>query len=160
MKKSAPSLWIYAFCFSSFAAFGWWEIGHLTGTAGSVDLASLGAVESAQQCGQERGYLLADLAKVSPVFARTRPAASVDAPPKECVSFIMQNFIPLNSKSVAMAQCRGPKGEELASPTRGADGLGYVPPCVTEPYVNSVYHSLVDVGDCLNIPVKELLPTL
>lgn len=160
MKKSAPSLWIYAFCFSSFAAFAWWEIGHLTGPAGSVDLASLGAVETPQQCGPERGYLLSDIRKISPVFARTRPATSAEAPPKECVSFIMQNFIGLNTKSVAMAQCRGPKGEELSSPTRGADGLGYVPPCVTEPYVNSVYNSLVDVGDCLNIPVKELLPKL
>ncbi|WP_374074326.1 hypothetical protein [Bdellovibrio bacteriovorus] len=163
MKQSRASFWVYTFCFLSFAAFGWWEFSAVSNEVpGTADLASKGTVETPEQCGPERHYLLKDLKKVSPVYAGTRSQSQVGRhnPPKECVSFIMQNFIPLNSKSGAMSQCRNEKGEALLSPTKGADGAGFQPPCVTEPYVNSVYNSLVDVGDCLNIPVKELLPKL
>lgn len=153
----------YAFAFLTVAAFGWWGYMAVTKEApGRVELASRGSLETPEQCGAERNYLLKDLKSLSPVYANTRSQNSIgkDNPPKECVSFIMQNFIPLNAKSIAMSQCRDEKGNLLLSPTKGSDGAGFQPPCATESYVNSVYNSLVDVGDCLNIPVKELLPKL
>ncbi|WP_295900807.1 hypothetical protein [uncultured Bdellovibrio sp.] len=163
MKQSKASFWVYAFCFFTFAAFGWYGFSvDSKEVAGTSELASKGAFENAEQCGPARNYFLKDLKKMSAVYAGNRSQAQVSRgnPPKECVSFIMQNFIPLNSKSTAMSQCRNEEGQALLSPTKGADAAGFQPPCVTESYVNSVYNSLVDVGDCLNIPVKELLPKL
>lgn len=153
----------YTFAFLTVAAFGWWGYMAVTKEApGRVELSSRGSLETPEQCGAERNYLLKDLKNLSPVYANTRSQNSIgkDNPPKECVSFIMQNFIPLNAKSIAMSQCRDEKGSLLLSPTKGSDGAGFQPPCATASYVNSVYNSLVDVGDCLNIPVKELLPKL
>lgn len=165
MRRSNTSFWFSTFCcFVAFAGFGWYQasLNSNPETAGTADFASKGAFETAEQCGPERNYFANDLKKMSAVYAGNRSRAQLgnSNPPKECVSFIMQNFIPLNSKSGAISMCRGAKGELLASPTKGADGLGFQPPCTTEPYVNSVYNALVDVGDCLNIPVKELLPKL
>ncbi|MEN0057688.1 MAG: hypothetical protein AAGB31_02545 [Bdellovibrio sp.] len=123
-------------------------------------LASKSNFETAEQCGPERNYLLKDLKKISPVFLRTRLQAKADMPSRECISYIMQNFIPLNAKSPAMSQCKDAEGNALSAPTRGEKEKGFFPPCVTEEYVNSVYNSLMDVGDCLNVPIKELLPKL
>lgn len=157
------SFWFYVFaCFTCFAFFGWWEVTSFSTTTdmASRDIASKGSLETAEQCGPERTYYVDDLKKLSPVYAKTRAHLSQNQPPKECVSFIMQNFIPLNSPSSAIAKCKDEKGAALSSPTRGTDGAGFQPPCATETYVNSVYNALVDVGDCLSIPVKELLPKL
>ncbi|XGC79890.1 hypothetical protein ACES2L_11170 [Bdellovibrio bacteriovorus] len=159
MKHSKASFWVYTFCFLSFVAFGWNGLKTFPQeNIETIDLASKGAFESAQQCGPERSYLLKDLAKISSVYTLTRTTSQVgvNSPPKECVSFIMQNFLPLNTRTNKMAECRVP----IATPSKGADDAGFPVPCVTEPYVNSVYNALLDVGDCLNIPVKELLPKL
>lgn len=163
MKSSRASFFVYIFCFASFAAFGWWEFletkKHMPG---SMESSSRGSLETPEQCGSERNYLLKDLKTLSPVYAsyRSNTLSQTDNPPRECVSFIMQNFVPLNTKSMAMSQCRNENGAPLLSPTKGPDGAGFQPPCVTDAYVNSVYNSLIDVGDCLNIPLKELLPKL
>lgn len=157
MKKTRASFWVYTFCLLSFVAFGWNGLKQVSPVAGASDFASKGTFESSQQCGPERNYLAKDIARVSPVYTATRPSAQLGAntPPKECVSFIMQNFLPLNSATDKMAQCGKVNGKPIPVITKG-----FNPPCVTEPYVNSVYNALVDVGDCLNIPVKELLPKL
>ncbi len=130
--------------------FGWWQVVWNSPATGTRLLASNGAFESSDQCLKERRYLEDSLALIPAAFRDTR-APDQNQPPRECVSFIMQNFMPLNSSSSAVSSCSNPAGE----PARG----GYLP-CVTETYTNSVYNSLVDVGDCLNIPVKELLPKL
>lgn len=163
MKRSRTSIKVYTFLFLSMTAFGWWwTLQKSLKAPGTVDLASRGSMETPEQCGPARNYLLKDLKNLSPNYATTRLQSHVgrDIPPRECVSFIMQNFLPLNLKSIAMSQCRNEKGDLLLSPTKGADGAGYQPPCATEAYVNSIYNSLMDVGDCLNIPIKELLPKL
>ncbi|UOF01435.1 hypothetical protein [Bdellovibrio reynosensis] len=160
MKLFRTSFWVYAFCFLSFSLWGYSQLQYSGNTSGTTELASKGTYESRQQCGPERLYLENDLAKISPVFLNTRRQLDANHPPQQCVSFIMQNLVPLSARSGLFSQCRDANGASIESPTKGADGGGYYPPCVTEPYVNSVYNALMDVGDCLNIPVKEFLPKL
>lgn len=167
MQYSGRTYLAYAFCFLSFAAFGYYHMQFNTDAPqGKTDLASEAEFETPQQCGDQRNYLEKDLLQISPEFRNTRQGVEKGQPPRQCVSYIMKNFASLDTPMSFRSQCRNEKGEKLAAPVRSfktnADGKPeyFQAPCVTEPYVNSVYNSLVDVAECFNIPLKELFPKL
>lgn len=143
------------------AAFAWSEYDNsYRQKPGQSEQASRIAFETAATCGPERTYLLPSIAKISPVYRLERQSVPETRIGKECVSYIMQNFVSPSRKTQAFAQCiRGANGLP-GEPTLGEDRSGNYLPCVTEEYVNSTYNALVDVSDCLNIPMGELLPKL
>lgn len=113
--------------------------------------------ETIESCGPERAYFLQGLNNLPADYRQTRQQVADGGLPRSCVSYIMNNFIDARiNKSMSYGYCGNTSGQ----PTRGADGTGYLMPCVTESYVNSVYNSIADVSDCLNIPIKELMPKL
>ncbi|MNJ96654.1 hypothetical protein D3C87_143830 [compost metagenome] len=152
----------YILVVASLTTFAWWEMDAFHGPRqeGSLDLASKVSFETAASCGPERTYLLPSLAKISPVYRLNRSRVPETHVAKECVSYIMQNFISPRTKSSSFAQC--PRGNDglPGEPTIGEDRSGNYLPCVTQEYVNATYHALVDVSDCLNIEMGELLPKL
>lgn len=114
-------------------------------------------LETVTSCGPERNYFLKTLNQLPADYRQTRQQVQRAQIPRACVSFIMQNFIDARkTKSTVYGHCSTAAGQ----PQRGVDGNGSFMPCVTETYVNSVYNSLVDVADCLNIPIRELMPKL
>lgn len=153
MKRQQFTFWFStSLCILTSGLFGWSRLefdSSVRAPMGVADFASKGEVESFAQCSDDRKYLENSLKLVHPDFRSTRPAPTNGTPPRECVSFIMQNFIGLEAPSGAIARCNGTK---LA--------MGFKPACVTDTYVNAVYNSLADVTDCLNINMKELLPKL
>ena len=72
---------------------------------------------------------------------------------RECIALVMRSFLSSGQKfkSQSFAKCPNSKGR----PVRGVKIH-----CMTEPYVNTVYNSLVDVSDCLNIPQADLIAKL
>lgn len=114
-------------------------------------------IESVGSCGPDRNYLLKGITALPADYRQTRQQVGSSQIPRACVTYIMQNFINAKTtKSGSYGYCATKSGQ----PTRGEDGNGSYMPCVTESYVNSVYNSLLDVSDCLNIPIKELMPKL
>lgn len=125
---------------------------------GSSSLASTSEnLETVSSCGSDRNYLLKGINALPAIYRQTRIQENAGQIPRACVSYIMQHFIDAkNVKSGSYGHCESSSGQ----PNRGADGMGSYLPCVTESYVNSVYNSLADVSDCLNIPIRELMPKL
>jgi hypothetical protein len=128
--------------------------------SGQTDLASTEAYEAARSCGPERTYLLAGVEQISPMYRLNRPSVSETTIGKQCVNYIMKNFTSLKQRSEAYARCSVAQDGTPSEPSLGTDKDGHHPPCVTESYVNATYHALVDVSDCLNIPMGEMLPKL
>ncbi len=154
--------WSYLFGLFTLMAFSLWELdkSYFADYAGQIEIASTEAYETANSCGPERSYLVAGIDQISPIYRLNRPAISETTIGKQCVSYIMKNFTSLKQRSSAYARCaRAPDGTP-GEPSLGKDKEGFFPPCVTEPYVNATYHALVDVADCLNIPLGEMLPKL
>lgn len=162
MQSSRRTFYAYTFCVVAFAAFGFYEMKFETHkNEQKTELASLSLdFETPEECGRERNYLQTDIDKISPLLLRTRSEVSSSQPPRQCVTYIMKNFAPLATPLSFRSQCRDEAGNPLSSPVRKYGETGFQSPCVTEPYVNSVYNSMIDVADCFNIPMKELLPKL
>ncbi len=160
MQNSGRTFIAYTFCFLSFAAFGYYQMQYNTNIPeGTSELASTVEFETAASCGSDRTYLEKDLQQLAPDFKNSRRDVS-GQPPRQCVTYIMKNFAPLTTPMSFRAQCRDEKGFNISSPVRKYGDKGFQSPCVTETYVNSVYNSMVDVAECFNIPMKELLPKL
>lgn len=154
----------YQFVFLLCLVFGGWalfENSSYKAQEGTYEAASLSErIETAKTCGPERTYLLAGIRQISNDYLITRQGQDRILP-RACVSYVMNNFIDARkTKSPSYGLCFNEQGELTGKPYRGADKSGTYMPCVTEEYVNSVHNSLVDVADCLNIPIKELLPKL
>lgn len=175
MKNFVFTRFASAVCFVVFAAYGFYQMRVNTVTPkGTSDLASTSLdFETPESCGPERNYLEKDLAQINPLFKNTRKDISSDAPPRSCATYIMKNFASLDARLAFRSQCVDKNGRQLSSPVRFHETervneggqevekkIYFKSPCVTEDYVNSVYNSLIDVSECLNIPVKELLPKL
>lgn len=154
--------WPYLFGFATLIAFAGWEINKNSAVdhSGSFDVASQELTETPQSCDPERNYLVNGLAQISPVYRLTRSEVPETPIAKECVAYIMKNFTSLKKKSPAFARCSPTKEGFPGEPSIGEDREGNFPPCVTDDYVNSTYNALVDVTDCLNIPLGEILPKL
>ncbi|MFP5518723.1 MAG: hypothetical protein ACLGGX_02375 [Bdellovibrionia bacterium] len=113
--------------------------------------------ETPKSCGPERNYLLQGIRQLPRTYSGTRQDELTAQMPRQCVNFVMHNFVDAKTnKSMVYGTC----GRGMGRPQRGSDGDGAFMPCVTEEYVNSVYNSLLDVADCLNVPIKELMPKL
>jgi hypothetical protein len=158
MRRQQFTFWFStSLCILTTGMFGWsrlnWD-SSIRAPMGEADFASKGEVETIAQCSDDRKYLENTLKLVHPDYRSTRAVPTNGTPPRECVSFIMQNFIGLDSPSGAIARCSTDKNKNSTLTT------GYKPACVTDNYVNAVYNSLADVTDCLNINMKELLPKL
>lgn len=128
----------------------------------SIEMSSLGeSFETAKSCGPERNYLLPGIRRIHPDFLKTRQITQEGVIPRACVQFVMHNFINAKtSPSSSYGSCYHSDGSRRGLPHRGEGDVGMYQPCITEEYVNSVYNSLIDVSDCLNVPIKELTPKL
>ena len=158
MKRQQFTFWFCtSLCILTSGLFGWSRLNFESSARapmGAADFASKGLVEDVNTCTDDRQYLESTLKLVHADYRSTRPAPTNGTPPRECVYFVMQNFIGLNNPSGAIARCTTNKQGQVSLTT------GHKPACVTDTYVNSIYNSLADVTDCLNIPMKELLPKL
>ncbi|MDG0815869.1 hypothetical protein [Bdellovibrio svalbardensis] len=159
MQHPGRTFFAYTFCFLSFAAFGYYHMQFNTDVSvETVDMASNVEFETAAQCGDDRNYFEQDLKKMPSDFTKTRRDVDSSQPPRQCVTYIMKNFMPLDKVLEFRGTCDSfdkSTNAYLKGPQKFAKAA-----CVTEPYVNSIYNSLVDVSDCFNIPLKELLPKL
>lgn len=157
IKRVWPALFV-AFVLIAGASY-WWSGSQ---TSQSLEFSSLSEnFESAKTCGPERNYLLPGIRQIHPDFLKTRPDQGSGSIPRACVNFVMNNFINgKNAPSPSYGSCVLPDGSRRGVPSRGDGEAGMFQPCVTEEYVNSVYNSLLDVSDCLNVPIKELTPKL
>lgn len=162
MKNFVFTRFASAVCFVIFAAYGFYQMRVNTDySKGKSDLASTSTdFETPESCGPERNYLQKDLAQISDAFRTTRKEIPAGQAPRQCVTYIMKNFMPLTTPMSFRSQCRDEKGNALSSPIRKFGDKGFESPCVTETYVNSVYNAMIDVADCFNVPMKELLPKL
>ncbi|MCX7979335.1 MAG: hypothetical protein N2578_10065, partial [Bdellovibrionaceae bacterium] len=110
------------------------------------------AFEDELVCTPERNYLAHQISQNPITLTADRKDYSEAQFPKSCVVFIQKTFWDAYREPARMfSYCASDRGEPQT---------GRLVPCVNREYVNVVYHSLVDVADCLNIPQKFLLPKL
>lgn len=139
--------------------------------------------ETANECGPDRNYLepsLRAFARIDPNgnFLNTRPyAGGRNKVPPKCVLYVMRtafrdlartaeqkkaediakgvltaeeiaakNYTPDHSQ---FATCSGPNAEPVRHRFK---------PCITQNYFNTVYNSLSDVSECLDIPMNITVP--
>ncbi|MFZ4403567.1 MAG: hypothetical protein ACOYOK_05635 [Pseudobdellovibrionaceae bacterium] len=129
--------------------------------------------ETAESCGEDRGYLLKQLENIragelavldpqlpqkTPFYIQTPSAstANIAQVPRKCIAFTMKNFA---LDILKAAQTRSNSFGYCES-DQGAPRPGNYAPCVTEDYVNVVYNSFIDIADCMDLPQKLILPKI
>lgn len=108
--------------------------------------------EKAETCGADRNYLQDSLARFDQLdsrdfYTKTREGTASKIP-RKCFLFAMKHTFPNNFKSPSFGRC-----DKDLQKTKSK-------PCVTEPLVDLVYNTSLDVADCFGIPAKSFLPKL
>ncbi len=120
-------------------------------------------IETSSSCAPERNYLTKQLRALKAQdqqhqYFKSRTSAELAEAqlPKKCVAFAMSHFVKNifrgDEKPVPnFARCTKPTGVPVQNNWA---------PCMTDDYVNVIYHSFVDVAACLDLPQKAIVPKL
>lgn len=145
--------------------------------------------EDSVTCGSSRNYLQRDIiafkkADTGGFFSKRDYVESSKILPRKCVLFVMRKFWKDKALNPEEKLAADLKYNETAPATqqRPIKNIGEYKPdkhlfsfcrdtlgeptryghkaCVTEDYVNLTYNSLLDVTDCLQVPIKFVMPKL
>lgn len=105
--------------------------------------------EPLNQCGPHRRFLAKGFPRILPEL-KTSISEGFKIP-KACVAHIARTFAGEGKPSADFAECKVEGAKKRIH-------MGGVPACISETYVNTVFHSLNDVFDCFDLDVKSYLP--